>query len=283
MPAMHRCAPQRLKDVAARFARQGTQRHRSIGGPERRRPHIRDLVVQRIGQNGQTVDIGQLSLIRRHAKGGVAFGMFNAGIALPRGKLDVRHLHIVLKIQPHLGAQFGIGPLRHHPDRLHRGLCGDVSLGQIGIGLQAHLTDDFARDTSRIGQRAVGLQFAIGRPSAKDHRFAVLTRWWTRRVGTKMRLRFVPNQLAAAMAEQMHDRRPAPRHRHNVAGDLLQHGPFARLQPDRHPRHPLATLDLDDRPACGDANTHRARLIRQIAGHIGPCIDDQWHLQPGVA
>ena len=109
-------AAQRLENLAPRFTCQSAQGHGRIGRAEGGGADIGDIGVKRPRQHGQPVDIGQFALVGGHAQGGVALGMFDRLVAFARGKLHVRDFHIVLIIQPHLGAQLIAGPLRHDPD-----------------------------------------------------------------------------------------------------------------------------------------------------------------------
>ena len=269
VPAVDRAHPQGLENLAPAFACQRAQGHGRIGRAEGGGADIRDLVVQGPGQHGQTVDVRQFALIGRHAKRGVTLGVFDTGIAFAGGQLDVRHLHVVLVIQPHLRLQLNACALRHDPDGLHRGLCH----GSGGRCLAAHLSAD-------ISQGVRGRQVTIGRTNRHHHGRPVVACRRAGGVGTEMRLRIVPRQLAAAMAPQVHHRRPAARHGDDIAGHLFQNSAFTSLKADGDAGHPLAALDLHNRTARFHANAHSLGLGGQIARHSAARVDNQRHFQP---
>mmetsp|Transcript_3644 Transcript_3644/g.6709 ORF Transcript_3644/g.6709 Transcript_3644/m.6709 type:complete len:267 (+) Transcript_3644:2167-2967(+) len=138
VPVVHRRAAQRLEDLAARLAGDGPHGNRRVGRPEGGGADPGDGLVQRISQDRQTVDVAQLSLIRRHAERRVALGMFDALVALARGQLHVRNLHVVLEIQPHLRAFLVARPMGHDPDRRQR-ILGSAAGGAAFAHRFTHL------------------------------------------------------------------------------------------------------------------------------------------------
>ncbi len=110
------------------------------------------------------------------------------------------------------------------------------------------------------------------RPRGRHETMAVCPGGRVVLIGAETGFRPVPRQFAAAMGPQMHHGRPSARHRHRIAGDLFQDGPFARLRTEGHTGHPLAPLNRGDRMAHHHPNAKRAGLsdqftvLRQDAG-----------------
>ncbi len=242
---------------------------------------MRDRRVQCIGKHRQPVDVAQLPLIRCHAQSGVALGMFDGLEPFLCGQLHIGDFHIVLEIQPRLGPQSIAGPLRHHPDGGQRPLVGvgRHRCGGDALFMPRVMRSGLAcRDT--VSQHVPTAQMAVG-DACRDHEtLPVSTCRRAGGVGAEHRLRVVPDQLAAAMRPQMHDRRPAARHRHAIAGDLLQHGPFAGLRTQGDARHTLAAFHLGDAFAIGHADAQSAGLVDQRPFGCRARIDDDRHLQP---
>jgi hypothetical protein len=74
--------------------------------------------------------------------------------------------------------------------------------------------------------------------------------------------------------------RPAARHGHAIAGDLVQNGALAGLQADGNAGDALAALDLDNAAAGLDPDAQRARLLRQRAGGLAAGVDNGGNLEP---
>ena len=207
--------------------------------------------------------------------------MFHAFIAFAGRKLHVRDFDVVLIVEPHLGPQAGACALRHHPDRFH---C-------ISDGVRNHRRCRFLRlapgglDRGQTGGMGIGqhchiVQRAIGCPGGDHHRTAVMGQGRAVGIGAEADPGGIPGQLAATMAPQMHDRRPAARHGNGVAGDMLQHGSLTGLQAERDARHPLATLDPGDGAPRLDADAKGAGTRGQRAGQGAAGIHDAGHGQP---
>ena len=122
VPAVDRRLPRRLEERPPRLPGQRPEAHRRIGRPEGRRPHLRDRPVACRRQHRQPVDVRELPLVGRHPERGVALGMLDAGIALPRRQLDVRNLDVVLEVEKRLRPELRARARRHHPHRLERRL-----------------------------------------------------------------------------------------------------------------------------------------------------------------
>ena len=69
-----------------------------------RKPDLRDGFMQRRGSDLQSVEVGCLTLVSRHAVGGVAFDMLDRLHAFADGECDVLGGHIVLEIDKRLDA-----------------------------------------------------------------------------------------------------------------------------------------------------------------------------------
>ena len=130
-----------------------------------------------------------------------------------------------------------------------------------------------------IGQHRRIVQRAIRGPGGDHHRAAVMGQRRAVGIGAETDLCGIPGQLAAAMAPQMHHRRPAARHGNGVAGDILQHGALAGLQAERNTRDPLAALDLGNGTARLDADAKRAGAVGQRAGDGAAGVHDAGHGQ----
>ena len=102
-------------------------------------------------------------------------------------------------------------------------------------------------------------------------------------VGDEGLRRIVPQQLAAAMAVQMHHRRPAAGHGDGIAGDFLQHRALACHQAERDGFHIARALDLDHGATGFHADAHGAGAGGQITVRLRSCVDDHRYRQPRLA
>lgn len=221
VPVVHGRAAQRLEDLAPRLAHQRAEGDGRIGRAEGGGADRGDRRIERACEHGQPVDVAELALIGGHAERRVALGVLDRLVALAGGELHIRHFHVVLVVEPHLRAQRGRGALRHDPDRLGRRLLG--ALRPRRLALAAHGAD-------RVGQHVGREQLAIGRARNRHHGRAVMGDRRAGRIGPEGRLRLVPDQLAAAVAPEMDDRRPAARHGDRIAVE-------GRAPPPRPPAH----------------------------------------------
>ena len=254
VPVVHRRLAQRLEGVAPGLGRDGAKGQRGIGRAEGGRAGGLDRLAQRVRQHRQAVDVADFALVGGHAQRGVSLGVFDAGIAFAGGQFDIGDLHVVLEIQPHLGAQ-PVGRVPgHHPDGQGR------ALGPLQIARAA--------------------QIAIGGAEDRDHGFAIRAQRRAVGIGAEHRLRLVPGQPAAAMAVEMDHRRPAARHRHHIAVQRAGDAALAGLVADRHAFDMGTALDLGHGLAGHDRNIRRANRLRQIAAGLGAGVDDRHHLQP---
>ncbi len=182
-------------------------------------------------QDRQAVDVAELPLICGHAERGVALGVLDADEALLRGELDVRHLHVVLEVEQHLGAELRPARCRHHPDRARSGASSRaVPRSRGGRPLsdacapESQLAPDIAEHVRRPRRRR--------RPTPVPSAPVAGARESGRRSRAPR-----PRSACRRMRPEMHDRRPAARHRDRVAGDLAR-------------RHvPLAAAGCRSRPA----------------------------------
>jgi hypothetical protein len=280
VPRMHRGFPQRLENLATGFASQRAQGDGRVGRAEGGGANLRDIFIQRLSKDRQAVDIRKFTLICRHAQRRVTLGMFDRLVTLAGGKLHVRDLHVVLVIQPHLGLQRRASALRHDPDGFHRGFGHLRRAGRLGFGLE---TGGLGRSSAALGGIGQGIgcrHRTIGIADRDHHGLTVLIGRRLGGIGAEMGVGGIPDQLAAAMAPQVNDRRPAARHCHRITGDFFQNRAFARLNADRHTGHALATLDLGDGTARFDADAHGARAGRQLAGNRSARVDHSRNLKP---
>ena len=202
--------------------------------------------------------------------------MFDRLVAFARGKLHVRDFHIVLIIEPHLGAQLIAGPLRHDPDGFQRRFLTPFSLrGSDGVR-----TCSTRARKGCIHQSLCRFQRAIGSPCGIDHRQAVMADRRAGGIGTEHGVSLVPRQLAATMAPQMHHGRPAARHGDRIAGDVFQTRPFASLHAQGHTGDTLGALNLGDALAGFHPDPQGPRLCGQRPIGDSARIHDAGHRQP---
>ena len=210
MPVMHRRAAQRLEDRSARFPRNRANRDRRVRRAERRCARLGNRLSERFRQDSQAIDVAQLTLICRHTERGITLGVLDTFVAFTRGKLHIRHLHIVLIIQPRLHAKLWPGPLRHHPDRLKRRFCRLLELWQLdSFGCQSKRLNSLAPRMVGIGQTHAHIHHTIGRTCRNNKSLACRAQGGPRLVRAEHRVLLIPNKLAAAMAPEVHNRRPA--------------------------------------------------------------------------
>ena len=247
VPVVQRRAADRLEYLAARLARNRAEGYRRIGRAERGGANSGDRRVQRVSKDREAVDITELTLIRGHAKRGVALGVFDAFIALAGGQVHVRHFDIVLEIEPHFRLEGVARALGHGPDRHHRGLGRASGFGRDGpLGRVTSCFGGLFACRVGVRQSLGGAQVARGGACGQDKAGAVSAKRRAVGVGAEMREVVVPAELAAAVGPEMDHGRPAARHGDGVAGDLVQHRAFAGLQAERDTGHSAATLDLGD-------------------------------------
>jgi hypothetical protein len=191
---------------------------------------------QGLRQHRQPVDVAQLPLIGRHAERGVALGVLDALEPLARGEFHVRHLHVVLEVEPHLRLQPVARALRHDPDGSIAASAASSTSGSLPLGWP------LPRARPRRGHRPAPRPCA-SRPRPRpphDEALPVGARGRAVGIGAELRARLVPGKLAAAMRPQVHDRRPAARHGDRVAGDVLESRARSHLRAERHALDPGA-------------------------------------------
>src|SRR5690606_27408349 len=99
-----------IKQFATIVAAERAEGGRRIGRTEGGETHLRRRALERIGCNGQTIDVGRLALIGRHAVGGIALDVLDGVEALAHGQTNILGGHIVLEIDESLGlARIAIG------------------------------------------------------------------------------------------------------------------------------------------------------------------------------
>ena len=149
-------------------------------------------------------------MVSRHTKRGIALGVFDTFVAFLRGKLNIRDFNIVLIIQPRLHAKLRPRPLRHHPDRLKRRFCRLLELWQLdSFGCQPKRLNSLAPRMVGIGQTHAHIHHTIGRTCRNNKSLACRAQGGPRLVRAEHRVLLIPNKLAAAMAPEVHNRRPA--------------------------------------------------------------------------
>ncbi|MCY1298555.1 hypothetical protein D9M70_480460 [compost metagenome] len=86
-----------------------------IRWPELGGTNLRDRLASQLGDDGQDVEVAGLALVDAHAASGVALNVLDRYEVFTDGQLDIRHLHVVLEIEPLLvgGARLG------KPERLN--------------------------------------------------------------------------------------------------------------------------------------------------------------------
>ncbi|CUH51988.1 hypothetical protein SHM7688_01428 [Shimia marina] len=206
--------------------------------------------------------------------------MFNAFIAFLSGQTHVRDLHVILIIQPGFHAQFRASTLRHQPHSLHGALYVTLTFWyHAGVGLTAC---GFCRGNTRlmgICQDIAKTQRPTCAARGGHKGFAIMAGWCAIRIWAEVRLRLIPDQLAAAMGPEVYNRRPAARHGHRVAGDFLQRCAFTCLRTDRNTGHTLAAFDFCDAFAKLNTDPHAFGFGHQCAAAIGPRIKDHRHIK----
>ena len=139
---------------------------RDIWWPEYGRAGLRDAAVRNVSQNRQRRDIGDLALVSRHAKGGVAFHVLDRTEPLLNCDTDVLGGHVVLHVQPgatpaldkpeRTDGKFRVFRFRQirrpglFPKRLQRLRCGTVAIGDA-TGRREHASGRTCRRETRHG------------------------------------------------------------------------------------------------------------------------------------
>ena len=100
LPPRHGSAVLRVgsNSAPARMVDDRAEGNRRIGRAERRQPDLGDRLAQRLGGNGQSMHVGRLALVGRHAVGGEALDVLDRAHALMHRLADVLGGHVVLEI-----------------------------------------------------------------------------------------------------------------------------------------------------------------------------------------
>lgn len=138
---MPRRQPRRPKLLAAVMTGECANGHRHLRRPIACRADRRDRLTGQRGHDRKAVDVGQLSLIGRHAERRVAFEMFDRTETLALGKSDVVRGHVILKIDERLVAA-------DMPEWRHREGLVVGSGGRNGAGRETGVR---GRNASRLG------------------------------------------------------------------------------------------------------------------------------------
>src|SRR5678815_4863948 len=93
----------RLEHVAEIATRYRSERDGRVIGTEGGRAGGRNVVSQRAGENGHSVDVAELALIGAEAQCRVPLDVFDRVIPLACRELDVRRGHVVLQVDELLG------------------------------------------------------------------------------------------------------------------------------------------------------------------------------------
>ena len=274
VPVVQGRAAHGLEQIPPRLARERAHGDGREGRAEGGRARLRDRLAQRVRQDRQTVDVGQLALIGRHAERGVALGVLDALEPLAGGQLDVGHLHVVLEVEERLLPDRVRRARRHQPDGGYRVLALFLNLGRVERGglepePPARLRCGLAARTERVARAPP----ARRRPGREGDGAPVGARGRACRIGQERRPALVPDELAAGLGPQMHRGRPAARHRHRVAGDAL--APLARagLVEDAHALDAPAA-QRRHAGARDHAQARRARARHQRAVGVRPRVHD---------
>ena len=118
---------------------------------------------------------------------------------------------------------------------------------------------------------------AIGRTCNPLVFLTFFARRRARMIWTEHRRIGIPIQLAARMRPKMHNRRPTARHRHGLARDFFQNGPFARLQTQANRFDAFATFDFGDTFTCLNSDPQSPDLIGQFTISLRARIDNRRH------
>ena len=283
VPAVDRGPAEGLEDLAPRFARDGAHGDGRVGRAEGGGSRLGDRLTQFLRKDREAVDIRRFSLIGGHAERGVALGVLDALVPFAGGKLDVRHLHVVLVVEPHLGPVRVVSTLRHDPDREHGSFVG---IGPLGGGpcpalVAGGLGGRYPGVAGR-GQGCGGAEEAVGGACNTDHGAAVGPGGGSLVVGAEHGLGLVPAELAAGVRPEVDDRGPAARHGDGVAGQFLGLGASARLGGEEDAIDLGMALDLADGRAGFDADAAAADLFGERAGGFGAGVDHGLDLKPRI-
>jgi len=285
VPIMQRGAADRLEHIATRLARDRAHRNRVVRRAEGGGPNGGNIRIHRARQRCQPVDIAELPLIRRHAKRGIAFGVFDADKAFLRGKPHVRHFDIVLIIQPRLLAQLHICALRHHPDGGERRFLLPVGVRRDSIGgqLEPQRRDHPIGGGMGVVQDIIQRKEPTRGTGSGDKTMPVRPQRRIVHIGAEHGPGGIPGQLAAAMGPQMHHRRPSARHGDGVTGEGFKHRTLARLAAHLYACHAFAACHPRHGMTHHHANAqifgacHQRGILRQHAG-----IQNGGHGQSGL-
>jgi hypothetical protein len=101
-PRVDRGPPHRIEQVAPRLPDHGAEGDGRVGRAEGGQPDFRHRSAQRLGGDGQPVQVRGLALVGGHAVGGEALDMLDRAHALAYRLADVPRRHVVLEIDERL-------------------------------------------------------------------------------------------------------------------------------------------------------------------------------------
>src|SRR5579862_5831132 len=101
--------------------------------PERGRPDFPGSAAGRPTEYGNRIHVAGLALVRRHAGGGIPLHVFNRAEAFGRREIDVRHRHVVSKVDPLAMPPVPLGPGRDETRWMDRGFAA-ARLGRVRAG-----------------------------------------------------------------------------------------------------------------------------------------------------
>ncbi len=102
-PAINWRLARDIKQFAAIVTAESAKGRRRIRRPESGETNLRRRALERIGGNGQTIDVRGLALIGRHAIGGIALDVLDGMKPFAHGQTNILGCYIVLEIDESLG------------------------------------------------------------------------------------------------------------------------------------------------------------------------------------
>ena len=271
VPFVHRGLPHRVHQRAAIAPCECAEGDRRVGRPVGGGADLGHGLAERVGEDGEAVDVRRLALVGAHADGGVALDVLDRAEALARREPDVRRRHVVLMVDHVLGLTVAerLQP-RHQPQ------------GRDGAGFGCvdwrHRRRRAVAEACRLGRaRAGGRTFreAGGEAEAATGGAGHLQRL-RGPAGQEDPARLLERELAGRLAEEMHRRVPAAGNEHAVAGDAA-HGAANPAIPakrgDGDGADPLRAVGGGDHGAAVEGYAGLLQLGRQRRRRLWPAID----------
>ena len=215
------------------------------------------------GGDRERVHVRKLTLVGRHARGGVALDVLDRAHALLDRQAHILGANVVLEIDERFRATVRVDGRGIDARSVKRGKVVADSVGpRPGRG-----------EPGRGRRRSSGRVAFRERAGEIERRVAGAGGPFSLRrcSGLEELQRLVEDELAARLGKKMHGRRPSARHQKRVAGD----GSISPRMLDTNGVDPQATVGAEDLGAGNDLDARGARGIRHRPFGLGAQIGDQ--------